>query len=136
MTDKLLPALQSTILNDEDFGRHRAFIAVKAQALMSRYFQLPQDDLVKRDILLGWMDTLQEYTEDEINSACKRYLIEFPNRRPHEGHILEQIIRARDRITKLSPRVQIEEQSKREPDAEKRKKISEELMRSFTKKMV
>ena len=53
-----LPALQSRILNDDDLGKHRAFIAVKAQALMGRYFQLPQDEMVKRDILSGWMDIL------------------------------------------------------------------------------
>ena len=131
-----LPALQSTVLDDEQLSRHRAFVAIKAQSLMSRYFQLPQDELVKRDILLGWMDALQDYTQEEINNACRSYLINFPNRRPHEGHILEQIIKARDHVLKRQPRLQIEEKSKREQDPEKRRKISEELMRSFTKKMV
>lgn len=56
-----LPVLQTTVLNDDQLSKHRAFIAIKAQALMGRYFQVPQDELVKRDILLGWMDMLQDY---------------------------------------------------------------------------
>ena len=35
----------------DDRAKHRAYIAVKAQALMSRFFQLPQDELVEREIL-------------------------------------------------------------------------------------
>ncbi len=123
-----LPVLQTTVLNDDQLSKHRAFIAIKAQALMGRYFQVPHDELVKRDILLGWMDMLQDYTETEINNACKQYLIKYPSKRPHEGLVLELIIKARKRVVALQPRKQIPIIIRKEPDAEKRKALSIELL--------
>ena len=84
--------LYKDTLSDEELTKHRAWIAVKAQALMGRYFQLPQDELVKRDILLGWMDTLQNFTDKEISSACATFLKRHPRTRPHEGHIYNIVI--------------------------------------------
>ena len=123
-----LPALQSKVLNNDDLSKHRAFIAVKAQGLMGRYFQVPHDELVKRDILLGWMDMLQDYTEEEITVACRQYLVDHPKTRPHEGLVRIIIVKNRKRITDRQPKVQIEEYSQKEPDFEKRKIISQELM--------
>ena len=127
-----LPALQSRILNDDDLGKHRAFIAVKAQALMGRYFQLPQDELVKRDILLGWMDMLQDFTKDEITKACSQYLIQYPSKRPHEGLVYALMQNMRKHQLAMQPRVQIEAPSRKEPDAERRKNIAASLMKRFS----
>lgn len=126
-----LPALQSTVLSNDDLSKHRAFIAVKAQGLMGRYFQVPQDELVKRDILLGWMDMLQDYTGEEISVACRQYLIDHPKTRPHEGLVRQIIVGNRKRITDRQPKLQIEEHSRKEPDYEKRRMISKELMGSL-----
>ena len=123
-----LPVLQTTVLNDDELSKHRAFIAIKAQALMGRYFQVPQDELIKRDILLGWMDMLQDYTEQEITNACRQYLIEYPSKRPDEGLVLKLIIKARKRVVALQPKKQIPIISRKEPDAEKRKALSIELL--------
>ncbi len=127
-----LPVLQTTVLNDDQLSKHRAFIAIKAQSLMGRYFQVPQDELVKRDILLGWMDMLQDYTEKEITNACRQYLIEYPSKRPHEGLILDLIIKARKRLVLLQPKKQIPIISRKEPDADKRKEISSRIMKKFS----
>jgi len=126
-----LPVLQTTVLNDDQLSKHRAFIAIKAQALMGRYFQVPQDELVKRDILLGWMDMLQDYTELEITNACSEYLIVYPSKRPHEGLILDLIIKARKRFVLLQPKKQIPIITRKEPDAAKRKEISNKIMKKF-----
>ena len=123
-----LPVLQTTVLNDDELSKHRAFIAIKAQALMGRYFQVPQDELIKRDILLGWMDMLQDYTEQEITNACRQYLIEYSSKRPHEGLVLKLIIKSRKRVVALQPKKQIPIISRKEPDAEKRKALSIELL--------
>lgn len=123
-----LPVLQTNVLNDDQLSKHRAFIAIKAQALMGRYFQVPQDELIKRDILLGWMDMLQDYTEQEITNACRQYLIEYPSKRPHEGLVLKLIIKSRKRVVALQPKKQIPIISRKEPDAEKRKALSIELL--------
>ena len=128
-----LPAMQSKILDNDQLSKHRACIAVKAQGLMSRYYEVPQDEYVKRDILMGWMDMLQDYTQEEITKACMQYLIDYPNRRPHEGLILKIILANRKHKLLTAPKRQIESKSRKNPDAEQRKKTAEEIMSKFRK---
>ena len=129
-----LPALQSTVMDDDTLTKHRAFIAIKAQALMGRFFQMPQDELVKREILLGWMDMLQDFTADEITKACSQYLIEYPSKRPHEGLVRQIVINNRKRYIEKRPRTQIEAPSRKSADAKERKRISQEMMAKLGKK--
>lgn len=131
-----LPALQSKVMDDEQLSKHRAFIAVKAQALMGRYFQLPQDELVKRDILLGWMDMLQDYTAEEITRACADYLVEYPNKRPHEGLVRQVLQNNRKRYLASQPKSvpQLEAPPRKHPDIEVRKRVAAEAMAGFAKK--
>ena len=126
--------LYKDTLNDEELTKHRAFIAVKAQALMGRYFQLPQDDLVKKDILLGWMDTLQNFTQDEINEACKMYLKEYPRTRPHEGLLYNIIIKERQRKRPHINTIMIDKKPDTILTNEQRKKIAEEVLGKWKKK--
>jgi len=127
-------SLQSHSMDDDTLTKHRAFIAIKAQALMGRFFQLPQDDLVKRDILLGWMDMLQDFTAEEITKACSQYLIEYPSKRPHEGLVRQIVINNRKRYIEAQPRIQIEAAPRKSQDAEERKRISQEMMAKLGKK--
>lgn len=129
-----LPALQSKVMDDDTLTKHRAFIAIKAQALMGRFFQMPQDEIVKRDILLGWMDMLQDFTAGEITKACSQYLIEYPSKRPHEGLVRQIVINNRKRYIEKQPRTQIEAPSRKSADAEERKRISQEMMAKLGKK--
>lgn len=130
-----LPALQSKVLNDDDLTRHRAYIAVKAQALMGRYFQLPQDELVKREILLGWMDMLQDFTREEIDAACKQYLIDYPRTRPHEGLIAGLINAKRRQYLASLPKPDVAPSAPRKnPDPEFRKKFAAEVLGRFAKR--
>tara|TARA_Y100001937_G_C6960976_1_gene258866 strand:- start:196 stop:600 length:405 start_codon:yes stop_codon:yes gene_type:complete len=116
--------LYKDTLSDEELTKHRAWIAVKAQALMGRYFQLPQDELVKRDILLGWMDTLQNFTDKEISSACATFLKRHPRTRPHEGHIYNIVIEERKRQAPRISNVIEKKDEERNLSLEERKRIS------------
>ena len=127
-------SLQSHSMDNDTLTKHRAFIAIKAQALMGRYFQLPQDDLVKRDILLGWMDMLQDFTADEVNKACSQYLIEYPSRRPHEGLVRQIVMNNRKRYVQAQPRTQIEAPERKNPSQKERLELSKELMAKLGKK--
>lgn len=131
-----LPALQSKVMDDDSLSKHRAFIAIKAQALMGRYFQLPQDELVKRDILLGWMDMLQDYTDAEINKACAQYLIEYPSKRPHEGLVRGIVLNNRKRFVAAQPKLQLEAPPRKNQNQSERLRISKEMMGKLTKSMV
>jgi hypothetical protein len=101
---------------------------------MGRFFQMPQDELVKREILLGWMDMLQDFTADEITKACSQYLIEYPSKRPHEGLVRQIVINNRKRYIEAQPRTQIEAAPRKSQDAEERKRISQEMMAKLGKK--
>lgn len=133
---------KDTLSNDE-LTKHRAWIAVKAQALMGRYFQLPQDELVKRDILLGWMDSLQNCTQKEISNACATFLKIHPRTRPHEGHIYNIIIKERQ-TNKPTRSFEIQEiqaglhnnkeYNDRNLSTEQRRKIAQEVLGKWSKK--
>jgi hypothetical protein len=76
---------------------------------------------------------LQDYTQAEITKACSQYLIDYPNRRPHEGLILKIILADRKHKLKIAPKMQIESKSRKNPDAQQRKKTAEEIMSKFRK---
>ena len=113
----------------DDKAKHRAWIAVKAQALMSRYFQMSQDELVEREILRGWMDTLEPFSREEIETACSRYLIKYPSKRPHEG-LLHNMIVQRRRDLKPDP-VAALEPPRPQQAVEDRRKAAAEIMAKF-----
>ena len=124
--------LMSRVLSDEQLVRHRGWIAVKAQALMGRYFQIPTDEAVKADILRGWVNRLQDFTREEIEKACSDYLVEYPKTRPHEGLIYNMVLADRKkRLPRPASAPQQIEASRLEPDIEKRIKIAEKIMASF-----
>ena len=126
--------LYKDTLSDHELTKHRAWIAIKAQGLMGRYFQLPQDELVKRDILLGWMDTLQNFTQKEISDACGIFLKKHPRTRPHEGHIYNIIIKERQ-IKMPRPNYQTPvNDPERNLSTEKRRQIAQEVLKSWVKK--
>lgn len=135
--------LYKDTLSNDDLTKHRAWIAVKAQALMGRYFQLPQDDLVKRDILLGWMDMLQNCTQDEITDACKIFLKQFPRTRPHEGHIYNIVIKERQKnkpprcfeIEEIEAGLHNDQEwCDRNLSTEERRRIAKEVLGKWSKK--
>lgn len=113
----------------DDRAKHRAWIAVKAQALMSRYFQLPQDELVEREILKGWMDTLEPFSREEIETACSRYLIKYPSKRPHEGILYNMIVQRRRDLQPAS--VAVLEPPRCREAVQDRRKAAAEIMAKF-----
>ncbi len=113
----------------DERAKHRAWIAVKAQALMSRYFQLPQDELVEREILKGWMDTLEPFGREEIETACSRYIIKYPSKRPHEGLLYNMIVQRR-RDLQPAPVVFLEPPRPQQA-LEDRRKAAAEIMAKF-----
>ena len=126
--------LYKDTLSDDDLTKHRAWIAVKAQALMGRYFQLPQDDLVKRDILMGWMDALQNCRQEEIANACKLFLRQFPRTRPHEGLIYNIIVAERRRTAVKTKSFKFMPEPDRNLSTEERRRIAKEVLGKWSKK--
>ena len=111
-------------ISPSELEKHRVWIAVQSEALMARYFQVQVDPVVKKEIVRGWMDTLQDYSQDEIYDAIKSHIHNKPNLRPHEGMIRQAIID--NRKSKTPPSVPLPELKKDIPSLERRKELVKE----------
>ena len=95
-------------LSPQGRAEHRAFIGVRADALLDPYWDKRPSDLVKAEIMMDWMSALQEFSPDEIRAACRAYL-NGPDCRskPKPGDIVRIINAARAdalrRIPKSKP---------------------------------
>ena len=72
----------------EDIEMHRAWIAIRAEALLDRYWDrrpsLPVIEVTASD----WMHHLQQFTPEEITRACRAYQASKDrNRKPGPGDI-------------------------------------------------
>lgn len=114
-------------ISPSELEKHRVWIAVQSEALMARYFQVQVDPVVKKEIVRGWMDSLQDYSQDEIYDAIKSHIHNKPNLRPHEGMIRQTIID--NRKSKTSPSVPLPEPKKDLPSLERRKELVKEANR-------
>ena len=59
--------------------------------LLSHYYQPGQDQAVTEAAMVDWVSFLSEYTQDQIERACRAYLEEFPRYRPGPGDIKRRI---------------------------------------------
>ena len=114
-------------ISPSELEKHRVWIAVQSEALMARYFQVQVDPVVKKEIVRGWMDSLQDYSQDEIYDAIKSHIHNKPNLRPHEGMIRQTIID--NRKSKTSPSAPLPEPKKDLPSLERRKELVKEANR-------
>jgi hypothetical protein len=70
-------------------------------------------------ILTDWMDALQDYPLGEVKAACAAAVLASPNRMPHEGHIVAQIMAARAKVVAALPK-QSQQDRERPPVDRKR----------------
>tara|TARA_R110002153_G_scaffold88829_2_gene218102 strand:+ start:693 stop:1094 length:402 start_codon:yes stop_codon:yes gene_type:complete len=123
-------------LNPTDLENHRVWIAIQSEALMARYFHIALDPAVKREIVRGWMDTLQDYSQKQISDAIKSHINNKPKIRPHEGIIRQTIIDARKDTIKPPPPLKKLERAI--PPLARRQELAKEaakILRSFSSKV-
>mgnify|MGYP003637669687 FL=1 len=120
--------LLSKQLNSQELEKHRMWIALKAEALLNKYFVQPVKDEIKYEMMLGWMKALENFSQREIDEAFVEHLNEEPRRKPHEGIIRERIINNRRKNMVANKKV--------EPlpiavtvDMEKRRKSADKIMK-------
>ncbi len=87
---------------------------------------------IRKALRADWMDALQNYPIDEIQTACRRHVRERPSKIPNEGHILGLIIKARGESLRINPPPQPVKPEKPEPDAASKKRVAD-ITASFTK---
>lgn len=67
------------------------WIAGRVMTLLSHYYQPNQTDAVAEAVIIDWVNILREFTQDQIERACRAYMEEFPRYRPGPGDIKRRI---------------------------------------------
>lgn len=108
----------SKFFASQDLAKHRAMVALELEVMakkMDRFgWERDRNSLVHDRLVTDWMDALQDFTLDEIRAACRQAVKARPNSMPNEGHILEQITKARTDFLRMNrPPVPPEPERKR-----------------------
>lgn len=64
---------------------------------MHGYWQSTPPDQVKAGIMADWCDALEDWTQEQIVWALRKWRNENPNKKPNAGHILAVMKEARGR---------------------------------------
>ena len=67
------------------------WIAGRIETLIGHYFEPKADPKVKMAQLMDHVNLLKGNSQAEIESACKKYLRQHPNKRPTPGALLELV---------------------------------------------
>jgi len=62
---------------------------------MHSYWQSTPPEQVKAAILADWCDALEDWTQEQVVWALRKWRNENPNKRPNAGHILALMKEAR-----------------------------------------
>lgn len=97
----------SRFLGSRDLAQHRAMVAVELEVIAKKFDRFGWDrdrGSASHDrMITDWMDALQDYPLDEVRAACKAAVLENPSKMPNEGHVVEQIKKARREWLALNP---------------------------------
>jgi hypothetical protein len=91
-------------LSPQQQEERRGRIGVRAQAILSQFWQKDTDPVVRVMELESWMDILEPFSEDEIRKAWNAYMCDKANRnsagrllRPDPGALRNIILNQRPR---------------------------------------
>jgi hypothetical protein len=84
-------------LSPQQLSEHRAKIAFDVRTVLSAYFQPHEAEEIKAAQLAWWCDELQDWTQEQVLWALRKWNRDNPERRPTPGHILAICKEARGR---------------------------------------
>jgi hypothetical protein len=84
-------------LSPAQLSEHRAKIAFDVKTVLSAYFQPHEADEIKAAQLAWWCDELQDWTQEQVLWALRKWNRDKPRTRPTPGDILAICIDARGR---------------------------------------
>jgi len=118
-------------LGSQALMEHRAMVALELEVLAKKLDRFGWD----RDrnspahdrLVIDWMDALQDYPLDEVQSACRQWVLENPRRMPNEGDVLGVIGRGRAAFIASQPRVALPEPEREKMTAKRAVEIMAEV---------
>jgi hypothetical protein len=97
-------------------AKHKATLALELEVLAKKFDRFGWDrdrgTSAQDRLVMDWMDALQDYPLDEVKAACRRAVIERPDKMPNEGHILALIQTKRRLTAKPMPVAPVQEPPK------------------------
>ena len=102
-------------LKPQELDRHRAGIGIRVEAMLNHYWQREPVEAVKIQMMVDWMDTLDQFTPDEIKGACAEWLA-TQSRKPNPADIRTMIVGRRN-VYRSKNRMKIAPEAK--PDRKK-----------------
>ena len=85
------------LLSPQGLQDHRAKIASEVKIVLSAYFQPHESDEIKAGQIAWWCDELQDWTQEQVVWALRKWNRDKPDRRPTPGHIVQIMKEARGR---------------------------------------
>lgn len=100
--------LLSKSLGSQELKKHRALVAFELEVLAKKVdrfgWERDRGSPAHDRLLVDWMNALQDYPLDEVQTACIAAVAANPNKMPNEVHVKAQIIAARAKLVAAAPR--------------------------------
>lgn len=84
-------------LSPQELHAHRAMIASEVRTVLSAYFQPHEAEEIKAMQLAWWCDELQDWTQEQVVWALRKWNRDNPRLRPTPGDVLHVLKDARGR---------------------------------------
>lgn len=88
-----------TQLGSQELSEHHALIIVEMEILAKKFDRYKWNEErgthVQDQMILDFVKALEDYPIDEIREACRACVLNNPKKMPNEGHIRQQVIKAR-----------------------------------------
>jgi hypothetical protein len=75
-------------LSPQQLADHRGKIALEVQTVLSAYFTPNEAEPIRAAQLAWWCDELQDWTQEQVVWALRKWNRTNPDKRPTPGHIL------------------------------------------------
>jgi hypothetical protein len=82
-------------LSPDERTEHRQKIAFEVEVIMHSYWQSLPPPQIKAGILADWCDALEDWKQEQIVWALRKWRNDNPDKRPNPGHIVAICKKAR-----------------------------------------
>ena len=117
----------SKSLGSQDLAKHRAMVALELEVLAKKVdrfgWERDRGSAAHDRLMMDWMNALQDYPLDEVREACAAAILARPDKMPNEGHVVLQIMAARQRFLKANPPTPEPEPERKPVDRERAAEI-------------
>lgn len=136
-TNAVTPLL-SKHLGSQELAKHKATLSMELEVLAKKFDRFGWDrdrgSYAQERQLTDWMNALQDYPLGEVQQACAAAVLSNPNKMPNEGHVRQQITKARQKAVAAQPKP-VEVTPERGPVSDEMKARADDIASHFLKRV-